>query len=44
MTENRRDFGGFSGKPIYKELTEAFPKLQFWESNREIRGFARLKA
>jgi hypothetical protein len=23
-------------------LKEAFPKLQFWESNLEIRGFARL--
>jgi hypothetical protein len=23
---------------------EAFPKLQFWESNLEIRRFARLKA
>jgi hypothetical protein len=25
-------------------LFEAFPKLQFWESNLEIRSFARLKA
>jgi hypothetical protein len=25
-------------------IYEAFPKLQFWESNLEIRGFARLKA
>jgi hypothetical protein len=23
---------------------KAFPKLQFWESSLEIRGFARLKA
>jgi hypothetical protein len=29
--------------PIMESL-EAFPKLQFWKSNLEIRGFARLKA
>jgi ribosomal protein S18 acetylase RimI-like enzyme len=28
----------------YLVYMEAFPKLQFWESKLEIRGFARLKA
>jgi hypothetical protein len=27
-----------------KESMEAIPKLQFWNSNLEIRSFARLKA
>ncbi|MDR1654406.1 MAG: hypothetical protein LBR96_00300 [Treponema sp.] len=31
-------------KQVKNVLVEAVPKLQFWNSNLEIRSFARLKA
>jgi hypothetical protein len=34
----------YLGYYLFFHTHEAFPKLKFWESNLEIRGFARLKA